>query len=100
MVEKRNSRWNDLKRDLLAANSNGNPAMAKAIAKYGIRRDGRRDWAGFVRWLEERILRKNRNDCIPAEVPHTISAEECSTDGPFHTRKSSTISGATEDASP
>jgi hypothetical protein len=60
-------------KDLLAANSKGNPAMAKAIAKHGIRRDGRRDWAGFARWLEECILKKNGSDSMPAEFPHTIS---------------------------
>jgi hypothetical protein len=59
--------------NLLATNSNGNPAMAKAIAKYGIRRDGRRDWAGFARWLDERILKKNGSDSMPAEFPHAIS---------------------------
>jgi hypothetical protein len=60
-------------KDLLAANSKGNSAMAKAIAKYGIRFDGRRDWAGFAQWLEERILKKNGSDSMPAEFPHTIS---------------------------
>jgi hypothetical protein len=100
---------------LVAASSKGSPAMAKAIAKYGIRFDGRRDWAGFAQWLEQRILRKNVSDSIPAEVLNqpgvmevtfspqaqdVISARECSTDFSFHTESSSTITDVTEDASP
>jgi hypothetical protein len=69
---------------LLAAISQENSAMAKAIAKHGLRRDGRRDWSGFARWLEERILRKNGGDSMAAEFPHTISSRECSTDGSSH----------------
>jgi len=70
--------------NLLAAISQGNPAVAKAIAKHGVRSDGRRDWGGFARWLEERILRKNGGDSMAAEFPHTISYRECSTDGSSH----------------
>src|SRR5260370_35993243 len=77
--------------NLLAAISQGNPAVAKAVAKHGVRRDGRRDWAGFARWLDERILKKNGSDSVPAEVSHTISAAEYSTDGLFLTRISLAI---------
>jgi hypothetical protein len=67
----------DRETDVLAAALRADPAIAKAVAQFGIRRADK-DWKAFACWLERRLPQEHGGSCLTgpsAAVAHSSEDE-------------------------